>query len=246
MEVALASYLPTYSGGLGVLAGDMLRAAADLRLPMVGVSLIHRKGYLDQDLDAAGNQTERPAPWIPDAWTTELPARVSVRLEDREIWLRAFRYDVKGAHDYTIPVLLLDTDLPENRAEDRSLTDVLYGGDARYRLMQEAVLGIGGVRMLRALGYGQLERFHMNEGHAALLALELVDETARQAGRTNIERADIERKLREIESIIDESKEQVRTTATTVVVAITVVAETVSLISDSTMSAAPPGLPAPR
>ena len=193
MEVALASYLPTYSGGLGVLAGDMLRAAADLRLPMVGVSLIHRKGYLDQDLDAAGNQTERPAPWTPDTWTTELPARVSMRLEDREVWLRAFRYDVKGAHGYTIPVLLLDTDLPESSPEDRSLTDVLYGGDARYRLMQEAVLGIGGVRMLRALGYGQLERFHMNEGHAALLALELVDESARQAGRTSIDAVDIER-----------------------------------------------------
>ena len=193
MEVALASYLPTYSGGLGVLAGDMLRAAADLRLPMVGVTLIHRKGYLDQDLDAAGNQTERPAPWTPDTWTTELPARVSVRLEDREVWLRAFRYDVKSARGYTIPVLLLDTDLPENSPDDRSLTDVLYGGDDRYRLMQEAVLGIGGVRMLRALGYSQLERFHLNEGHAALLALELVDESARYAGRTSIDQADIER-----------------------------------------------------
>ena len=160
---------------------------------MVGVSLIHRKGYLDQDLDAAGNQTERPAPWTPDAWTTELPARVSVQLEEREVWLRAYRYDVKGAHGYTIPVLLLDTDLPENSSEDRALTDMLYGGDARYRLMQEAILGIGGVRMLRALGYDRLERFHMNEGHAALLALELVGDTARKAGRTSIERSDVER-----------------------------------------------------
>jgi starch phosphorylase len=160
---------------------------------MVAVTLIHRKGYLDQDLDGAGNQTERAAPWTPDAWTTELPARVSVLLEEREVWIRAFRYDVKGAHGYIVPVLLLDTDLPENGPEDRTLTDVLYGGDSRYRLMQEAVLGIGGVRMLRALGYAQLERFHMNEGHAALLALELVGESARLAGRTSIDHSDVDR-----------------------------------------------------
>lgn len=193
MEVALASDLPTYSGGLGVLAGDMLRAAADLRVPMVAVTLVHRLGYLDQELDDAGNQTERPAPWTPAAWTTELPERVSVQIEGRQVLVRAFRYDVAGASEHSVPVLLLDTDLPENLEADRRLTDVLYGGDSRYRLMQEVVLGIGGVRMLRALGCSSIERFHMNEGHAALLALELVDETARATGRSNIVQADIER-----------------------------------------------------
>lgn len=193
MEVALASDLPTYSGGLGVLAGDMLRAAADLRVPMIGVTLVHRLGYLDQQLDAAGNQIERPAPWTPAAWTTELPERVCVQIEGREVHVRAFRYDIKGASGHVVSVLLLDTDLPENQDVDRHLTDVLYGGDAHYRLMQEVVLGIGGVRMLRALGCTAIERFHMNEGHAALLALELVDETARAAGRSNIDQADIER-----------------------------------------------------
>jgi glycogen phosphorylase len=192
MEVALASYLPTYSGGLGVLAGDMLRAAADLRVPMVGVTLIHRKGYLDQELDAAGNQTERPAPWQPETWTTELPARISVQIEGREVWVRAYHYDIKGAQGFSVPVLLLDTDLPENSPDDRALTDMLYGGDARYRLMQEVVLGIGGVRMLRALACTGIERFHMNEGHAALLALELVYESARLTGRQSIEQADVE------------------------------------------------------
>jgi starch phosphorylase len=193
MEVALASYIPTYSGGLGVLAGDMLRAAADLRVPMVGVTLVHRQGYLDQELDADGNQTERKAPWIPDAWATELPARVSIQLEGREVYVRAYSYEVKGASGGLVSVLLLDTDLPENSEADRGLTGELYGGDARYRLMQEAVLGIGGVRMLRALGCSNLERFHMNEGHAALLALELVGESARAAGRASVERTDIER-----------------------------------------------------
>ncbi|MES1185286.1 MAG: alpha-glucan family phosphorylase [Myxococcales bacterium] len=193
MEVALASDLPTYSGGLGVLAGDMLRAAADLRVPMIGVTLVHRQGYLEQQLDADGTQLERPAPWTPAAWASELPERISVQIEGREVRVRAFRYDIKGASEHVVSVLLLDTDLPENEEADRHLTDVLYGGDSHYRLMQEVVLGIGGVRMLRALGCSSIERFHMNEGHAALLALELVDESARAAGRSNIDRADIER-----------------------------------------------------
>jgi glycogen phosphorylase len=193
MEVALASYIPTYSGGLGVLAGDMLRAAADLAVPMIGVSLVHRQGYLDQQLDSAGNQIERSAPWTPEAWTYELPGRVSVEIEGRTVHVRAYCYDVKGASGGVVPVLLLDTDLPENGEDDRKLTGQLYGGDARYRLMQEVVLGIGGVRMLRALGCSVLERFHMNEGHAALLALELVDESARAAGRAQVEHSDIER-----------------------------------------------------
>lgn len=193
MEVALASYIPTYSGGLGVLAGDMLRAAADLRVPMVGVTLVHRHGYLDQDLDETGAQTERPDPWTPEAWATPLAPRVSLQLEGREVLLRAYAYEVKGAGGGSVWVLLLDTDVPENSEQDRALTNDLYGGDARYRLMQEAVLGIGGVRMLRALGCSALERFHMNEGHAALLALELVDENARAAGRTDVQKSDIER-----------------------------------------------------
>jgi starch phosphorylase len=193
MEVALASYIPTYSGGLGVLAGDMLRAAADLRVPMVGVTLVHRHGYLDQELDASGSQTERPSPWTPEAWATPLPQRVSIQLEGREVQIRAYAYELKGATASSVWVLLLDTDLPENSGQDRALTNELYGGDARYRLMQEAVLGIGGVRMLRALGCTSLERFHMNEGHAALLALELVDEATRAAGRSGVQHSDIER-----------------------------------------------------
>lgn len=196
MEVALASYIPTYSGGLGVLAGDMLRAAADLHVPMVGVSLVHRHGYLDQELDESGWQTERPAPWTPEAWATALSQRVSVEVEGRTVQVRAYAYEVKGADGGSVWVLLLDTDLPENTEQDRALTNELYGGDARYRLMQEVVLGTGGVRMLRALGCEKLERFHMNEGHAALLALELVDESARVAGRTSIDQADIERARR--------------------------------------------------
>lgn len=193
MEIALASYIPTYAGGLGVLAGDMLRAAADLQIPMVGVTLVHRHGYLDQELDATGAQTEQPAPWTPEAWATLLAPRVSLQLEGREVQVRAYAYEIKGAGGGSVWVLLLDTDLPENAEQDRAITNELYGGDARTRLLQEAVLGIGGVRLLRTLGCKDLERFHMNEGHAALLALELVDESARAEGRSNVEPIDVER-----------------------------------------------------
>jgi starch phosphorylase len=192
MEIAVASDIPTYAGGLGVLAGDMLRAAADLRAPMVGVSLIYRNGYLDQDLDRYGNQVERPAPWSPEARATELPARITVAVEGRTVAVRAWRLDVAGSAGRFVPILLLDTNLPENSPDDRALTDCLYGGDERHRLAQEIVLGIGGVRMLRALGCSDVQRFHMNEGHAALLALELMDESARRSGRTNLERSDVE------------------------------------------------------
>lgn len=144
MEIGLEEAMPTYSGGLGVLAGDTVRSAADGDVPMVAVTLVHRKGYFRQRLDAVGGQTEEPQPWSPEALLTEMPARASVSIEGREVALRAWRYDVHGAGGVTLPVLLLDSDLPGNAESDRRLTDYLYGGDERYRLCQEIVLGIGG------------------------------------------------------------------------------------------------------
>ncbi len=183
MEVALDPAMPIYSGGLGVLAGDTIRAAADLEVPLVAVTLLHRKGYFYQQLDSAGRQVEEPAAWVPGDFLTEMPQRATVTIEGRSVGVRAWRYDVPGCRSFTVPVYLLDTDLAENTEEDRRLTDVLYGGDARYRLCQEVVLGIGGVRMLRALGYDDIQVFHMNEGHSSLLSLELLDEQARRADR---------------------------------------------------------------
>ena len=188
MEIGLEEAMPTYSGGLGVLAGDTVRAAADGDVPMVAVTLVHRKGYFRQRLDAVGGQTEEPQPWSPEALLTEMPARASVSIEGREVALRAWRYDVHGAGGVTLPVLLLDSDLPGNAESDRRLTDYLYGGDERYRLCQEIVLGIGGVRMLRALGYDSIRRFHMNEGHAALLVLELGFEEMKRRGLDEVTR----------------------------------------------------------
>jgi starch phosphorylase len=175
MEICLEQGIPTYSGGLGVLAGDTLRSAADLNLPMIGVTLLHRKGYFRQRIDPEGNQTELPVEWRPEDVLTELPLRASVTIEGREVRVRAWQYGVRGVTGHEVPVLLLDTALEENSEQDRSLTDYLYGGDAHYRLCQEAVLGMGGAQLLRALGFSGDVRYHMNEGHSALLVLSLLD-----------------------------------------------------------------------
>jgi len=176
MEVAADSRMPTYSGGLGVLAGDTLRSCADLKIPIVAVSLLYTRGYFEQHLDQWGNQSEQPARWDPSKFARLLPPTVHVSIEGRPVVVRAWQYDITGLTGYVVPLLLLDSNVEENPAGDRELTSDLYGGDERYRLAQESILGIGGVRMLRTLGYTQAERFHMNEGHAALLALELLRE----------------------------------------------------------------------
>jgi starch phosphorylase len=176
MDVAVDSKIPTYSGGLGVLAGDMLRSAADLEIPMVAVSLVHRKGYFDQRLDSRGNQIESPAKWSPELHLQPLSPRVSLTIEGRQVQIRAWQYTFSGITGYAVPLFLLDADLPENESADRGLTDFLFGGDERYRLCQEAILGLGGVAMLRALGYADIRVLHMNEGHSALATLALLEE----------------------------------------------------------------------
>ena len=185
MEICLEQAVPTYSGGLGVLAGDTLRSAADLALPMLGVTLLHRKGYFRQRIDDQGSQTEGPVEWKPEEILTELPYRAQVRIEGRDVHVRAWQYTIRGVTDHEVPVLLLDTALSENSEYDRSLTDSLYGGDARYRLCQEVVLGMGGARLLAAAGFGADARYHMNEGHSSLLVLSLLEQ--RLAGGKTLE-----------------------------------------------------------
>jgi glycogen phosphorylase len=173
MEIALAAPIHTYSGGLGVLAGDTARTCADLCLPVVFVTLISRAGYLRQSIDAAGRQVAASDPWDPAVHARRLGAKVAVEIEGRPVWVQPWLYTVTGGSGGIVQVLLLDTDLDENAAADRDITQRLYGGDQVYRLKQEIVLGVGGVRILRALGF-DIEMFHMNEGHAALLAVELL------------------------------------------------------------------------
>lgn len=176
MEIALESDIPTYSGGLGVLAGDSMRSAADLALPLVGVTLASRAGYFRQEIDELGHQREHDACWNPADHATLLPAKIAINIGGRDVWVASWLYTITSHMGASVPILLLDTDLPENSPEDCRITDRLYGGDVEYRLRQEIVLGIGGVRMLHALGF-RLQRYHLNEGHAALLCLALLRRT---------------------------------------------------------------------
>jgi len=175
MEIALSPALPTYSGGLGMLAGDTLRSAADTGAPMVAVSLVHRRGYFRQHLDAGGQQTESDVSWTPETTLPFAGECVSITMQGRAIKVCAWRFDVVGVAGHIIPVFLLDTDIEGNDPYDRRLTDHLYGGDTYYRLCQETVLGIAGVLLLHKLGCLPAV-YHMNEGHAALLALGLLED----------------------------------------------------------------------
>lgn len=192
MEVGLDPGMPTYSGGLGILAGDTLRAAADLAIPMVGITLLHRKGYFRQHLDERGNQSESPCDWYPEELMEPLRPHISLSIEGREVKVRAWRYVVHGVSGHDVPVYFLDTALPENSPWDQTLTDHLYGGDERYRLCQEAVLGLGGIAMLRALGYKKVSAYHMNEGHSALLTLALLEERADGTGLGTIDETEMD------------------------------------------------------
>jgi glycogen phosphorylase len=194
MEICLEQAIPTYSGGLGVLAGDTLRSAADLALAMVAVTLVHRKGYFVQRLDASGSQTETDATWRPEERLERVDPTVTVEIEGRDVKVRAWRYVVRGITGHEVPVFLLDTDLPENTEADRRITDTLYGGDTTYRLKQEIVLGLGGAELLRALGVGAGGRLlhHINEGHAALLTLALLERQLGERGSWDLNDGDID------------------------------------------------------
>ncbi len=173
MEIGLDARIPTYSGGLGVLAGDTLKSAADLCLPVVAVTLLSRSGYFRQELTPEGRQVEHPIDWSPGEFMEKVDGTVTVSVEGREVKVGAWRYLVKGMTGGVVPILFLDTSSAENDDGDRQITDRLYGGGEDYRLKQEVVLGIGGVRMLKELGV-DVFKYHLNEGHSALLTLELL------------------------------------------------------------------------
>ncbi|MBI5643275.1 MAG: alpha-glucan family phosphorylase [Deltaproteobacteria bacterium] len=198
MEIGFRNDIPTYSGGLGVLAGDTIKSAADLNLPVVAVTLLHRKGYFRQELDGSGRQIEHPEEWKPEDCMTLLPQKARITIEDREVAVQAWVYNISNVvTNWAVPIFFLDTDLPENEPEDRALTDHLYGGDDRYRLKQEVVLGIGGVLMLRAIGI-RIKKYHMNEGHASFLTLELL-----QRYKKDIESVWDERQIWDVDRVKD-------------------------------------------
>jgi len=177
MEIAISPEMPTYSGGLGILAGDTARAAADLDLPIVFVTLISRAGYLRQELDAGGHQGDLPDPWDPQLWARPLPAMVAVPIAERAVWVRPWLHVLQCPTGGAVPILLLDTDVSENDPDDRGITSRLYGGDATLRLKQEIVLGIGGEILFRGAGFpdrhlslqrGSCGGRHRNRGYGHL------------------------------------------------------------------------------
>jgi starch phosphorylase len=188
MEIGLSADIPTYSGGLGILAGDTIKSAADLKLPLVAVTLASRKGYFRQELDATGRQHEYPLEWHPESFAELLPGKALVTIEGRDVKIQAWLYRVKSPTGGVVPVLFLDTDIPGNVEEDRKLTDQLYGGDRTHRLKQEIVLGLGGVRLLNILDF-TIRKYHLNEGHASLLTLELLNRSRHLFQETWDERA---------------------------------------------------------
>jgi starch phosphorylase len=169
MEIAIDETMPTYSGGLGILAGDTLRAIADAALPVAAVTLVYHKGYYRQSLDEHGVQAEASDPWSPAGRLELADVSAEIAIEGRRVHVRAWRAVIEGHGGATVPVYLLDTDVPGNDDWDRTLTDSLYGGDKRYRLAQEAVLGLAGKAIVDAATAGNIVRYHMNEGHSALV-----------------------------------------------------------------------------
>jgi starch phosphorylase len=173
MEIGLESEMPTYGGGLGVLAGDFALSLADLGIPAVFVTLLYRKGYASQSLDRAAGQLDSEAPMDPGRFLTPLQKYVDLEMCGRPLRVKAWEYRAKGKGQ--VPVLFLDTDDSRNDSAARQITHRLYGGDPWYRLEQEMVLGIAGYRMLKALDYN-IDVYHLNESHAALLVVELLRE----------------------------------------------------------------------
>ncbi|MCK4328847.1 alpha-glucan family phosphorylase [candidate division WOR-3 bacterium] len=173
MAIGIDKRIPTYSGGLGILAGDTMLSAADLEIPLIGVTLIHHKGYFKQRLREDGTQEELPDEWNPDDVMELLPHRVSVGIGSEKILIGVWKYEVEGISGFKVPIYFLDTNLFKNSPENREITHYLYGGDKRYRLKQEIVLGVGGVRILKELGIGETI-YHMNESHSALIIHELL------------------------------------------------------------------------
>ena len=182
MEFGVSEVLPNYSGGLGILAGDHLKAASDLGVPLIGVGLYYRSGYFRQSLTAEGWQLETYPSIDPQGLPLRLltsssgePALVSLDLPEHQLWARVWVAQVGR-----VPLLLLDSDIPENEHDLRSVTDRLYGGDQDHRIKQEILAGVGGVRAIRAFtaieGISEPEVFHMNEGHAGFLGLERIRE----------------------------------------------------------------------
>jgi len=174
-EIGISSSLPTYSGGLGVLAGDHIKASGDLGLNMCAVTLLYREGYFKQRVDEDGVQTETYPRFDPYPLLKKLDTKFTMRLRERDVWIEVYRFDYLGKKGHVVPIFFLDTDVEENFKDDRIISNRLYSGDKDHRILQEAILGFGGARLLDDLDQTSIKKFHMNEGHCSFLVLNLLE-----------------------------------------------------------------------
>lgn len=175
MEIGLKNSIPTFAGGLGILAADFMRSCSDMKAPVGCVTMCWKHGYTHQEVSPDGSQTFSDVDWEPSKELQKLDTVVEVSVEGRTVKVGAWMLPLTS-DGHAVPVYFLDTDLEQNNKEDREITKYLYGGNLAMRIKQEIVLGIGGVRMLRALGHKDIRHFHLNEGHSAFLTLELLKE----------------------------------------------------------------------
>jgi len=176
MEIMVRTHIPTYAGGLGILAGDLLRSCADMEIPAAGVTLVYSGKAFKQAFLPDGTQTYTEMDWRKNDQFIRLPQQITLTIDGQDIIVGCWRYDIVGYSGFVVPVYLLDTDHYKNDPWKRKITESLYGGDGITRISQEIVLGIGGVKMLRTLGYKDIQIFHMNEGHSTFAPLELLAE----------------------------------------------------------------------
>jgi glycogen phosphorylase len=176
MEIGLEASMPTYAGGLGMLAADIMRSSADIELSVACITMGWEHGYLRQHIRADGTQEYNQIDWNKSEYLQKLPQEVVVQVQGRDVHVGCWLYTIVGQTTSEVPVFFLDTNLPQNSQYDKTITQQLYGGDGTMRLAQEIVLGIGGIKMLRALDVHNVHTYHMNEGHAAFLTLELLKE----------------------------------------------------------------------
>ncbi|QQG47607.1 MAG: alpha-glucan family phosphorylase [Candidatus Woesebacteria bacterium] len=175
MEVMLETDIPTYAGGLGVLAGDLLRSCSDLEIPACGVTLVYSGNTFDQVINSDGTQNFKESNWQKLDQLTKLENQIEIEILKTQVKIDCWRYDMVGHNGFVVPVFLLDTDISQNPDWARNITKNLYDGNGDTRISQEIVLGVGGVKMLASLGYTKIKNYHMNEGHAGFVPLALLE-----------------------------------------------------------------------
>ena len=173
LEFGFKSEMKTYCGGLGILAGDTIKSAADLGLDMFGLSILYKNGWFKQEILATGEQQESPDTWNFSQYLIPLNIQHTIHISGEDVKFQVWKYEVIGFNGHIVPVYFLDADLQENSAEMRLISDKVYPADKQLRIAQEALLGLGGVQILEKLGHKEIKNYHCNESHSIFAALEL-------------------------------------------------------------------------